>query len=73
MPISEEELESALKKKFPDAQIKCQDLAGDKDHWEVEIVDSVFQGQSRIQQHKMVQEAVAEYDIHALSIKTSTK
>ena len=73
MPISEGELESALKKKFPDAQIECQDLAGDKDHWEVRIVDAVFQGQSRIQQHKMVQEAVVEYDIHALSIKTSTK
>jgi len=73
MPISEIELESALKKKFPDAQIECQDLAGDTDHWEVRIVDPVFQGQSRIQQHKMVQEAVVDYDIHALSIKTAAK
>lgn len=73
MPISEIELEAALKEKFPEAQIECQDLAGDEDHWEVRIVDPVFQGQSRIQQHKMVQVAVANYDIHALSIKTATK
>ena len=73
MPISEIDLENALKKKFPDAQIVCRDLAGDQDHWEVSIVDPVFQGRSRIQQHKMVQEAVVEYDIHALSIKTAAK
>lgn len=73
MPISEIDLETALKKKFPDAQIECQDLAGDEDHWEVKIVDPIFQGRSRIQQHKMVQEAVVDYDIHALSIKTAAK
>ena len=73
MPISEIELESALKKKFPDAQIECQDLAGDTDHWEVRIVDPVFQGQSRIQQHKMAQEAVVDDNIHTLSIKTAVK
>ena len=73
MPISEIELESALKKKFPDAQIDCRDLAGGRDHWEVKIVAAVFQGQSRIQQHKMVQEAVVDYDIHALSIKAAAR
>ena len=73
MPISEIDLENALKKKFPDAQIACRDLAGDQDHWEVSIVDPVFAGQSRIQQHKMVQEAVVDYDIHALSIKTAAQ
>ena len=73
MPISETDLENALKKRFPDAQIACRDLAGDQDHWEVSIVDPVFEGRSRIQQHKLVQEAVVEHDIHALSIKTAAK
>ena len=73
MPISETDLENALKKKFPAAKIACRDLAGDQDHWEVSIVDPVFDGQSRIEQHKMVQAAVSDHDIHALSIKTAVK
>lgn len=73
MPISEIDLANALKKKFPGAEIACRDLAGDQDHWEVSIVDPVFDGQSRVQQHKMVQAAVVNYDIHALSIKTAAK
>jgi len=70
--ISEIELETALKK-FSNAQIECPDLAGNSDHWKVKIVDSIFQGQSRIQQHKMAQEAVIDYSIHTLSIKTAVK
>ena len=73
MPISEIDLENALRRKFPEAEIACRDLAGDQDHWEVSIVDPMFDGWSRIQQHKMVQEAVADHDIHALSIKTAAK
>lgn len=73
MPISERDLQSVIKRRFPDAKVECLSLAGDEDHWEVRIVDPVFEGQSRIQQHKLVQEAVADHDIHALSIKTSAK
>lgn len=73
MPVSKIDLENALKKKIPGAQIACRALAGDKDHWGVSIVDPVFAGRTRIQQHKMVQEAVGEHDIHALSIKTAAQ
>ena len=73
MPISGIDLENALKKKIPGAQIGCRNLAGDRDHWEVSIVDPVFAGRTRIQQHKMVQKAVGEHDIHALSIKTAAQ
>jgi len=70
--ISEIELETTLKK-FPNAQIECPDLAGNRDHTGVKIVDPIFQGQSRIQQHKMAQEAVVDDNIHTLSIKTAVK
>ena len=73
MPITQTELENVLKSNFPNGQITCRDLMGDQNHWEVNIVDPVFEGLSRVQQHKMVQRSVIEHDIHALSIKTAAK
>ncbi len=73
MTISEKELLETLQQAFPEAQIACLDLAGDNDHWEVTIADDSFNGKSRIAQHRMVQEVLQNYDIHALSIKTKRK
>lgn len=73
MPIAEHVLREALETAFPDAQtILIEDLAGDDDHWSVTLISEVFTGQSRIARHKMVQQAVSAYDIHALSIRTTT-
>lgn len=71
MPIEQDELHQLLAKAFPDASIECKDLADDNDHWQVNIHSSLFAGKTRIEQHKMVQQVVKEYDIHALAIKTS--
>lgn len=73
MPITQDELDTVLKEKFPQAEITCRDLTGDQNHWEVYISAPDFKGVSRIQQHKMVQQAVIDYDIHALSIKTEAR
>jgi stress-induced morphogen len=70
MPITHENLVAIIKQNFPDAEINARDLAGDNDHWQVEIKSSAFAGKSRIEQHRMVQNAVANENIHALSIKT---
>ena len=70
MPIEEMKLQEILRKEFPTGEIICKDLAGDNDHWEVTIIDQKFSGLSKIKQHKMVQNAVLDFDIHALSIKT---
>ncbi len=70
MPIREQDLHARLESAFPDATIAIRDLAGDNDHWEVTIVSPVFAGKTRIAQHRLVQDAVAGEDIHALSIKT---
>jgi stress-induced morphogen len=37
MAISEEELLLILQQKFPNAKIKLKDLAGDQDHYSLEI------------------------------------
>jgi stress-induced morphogen len=72
MPISQNILQESLQTHFPDAEVTCKDLAGDDNHWEVTITDKSFEGKPRIQQHKMVQKALSEHNIHALSIKTET-
>lgn len=71
MPISHDDLVALVQKSFPDAEVAAKDLAGDNDHWQVEVKSQAFAGKSRIEQHRMVQAAVSGRDIHALSIKTS--
>jgi stress-induced morphogen len=71
MPISRDELATLIEQAFPESTIEYTDLAGDNDHWQVSICSKAFIGKSRIEQHKMVQQATASHNIHALAIKTS--
>lgn len=73
MAISITELEGIIKQSFPEARIKLTDLAGDEDHYALEIEDASFAGQPLIRQHKMVKGALAqvmESRLHAITIKT---
>jgi stress-induced morphogen len=72
MTISRSKLQEILQEAFPKAQIECIALKNDDNHWEVSLKDDCFNGKSLILQHKMVQEAVKDYNIHALSIKTQS-
>ena len=76
MPISQEKLEKILENNFPKAEIKVIDLAGDENHYRVEISDESFNGKSRIAQHKIVNEALKEElkgELHAMQLKTKAK
>lgn len=73
MPVKREILQATLEKGFPDSDIKLNALTGDDDHWEATVSSHAFKGKGRIEQHRMVTDAVKELDIHALSIKTSAK
>jgi len=68
-----EHLKERLVKAFPDGEV---DVTGDDgQHFRAEIVSTRFEGLSRIQQHKLVQDVFGGElggAIHALSIKTST-
>ena len=73
MAIKKEKLEEIIKSSFPEAIINIIDLAGDDDHFSLEIKSGKFNGLSRIKQHKMVYEALGNKmgnELHALSIKT---
>ena len=74
MPIQKEELEKILQKNFPQAKIEIVDLVGDKDHYSLHIVDKVFYGKTRIEQHKLVNNSLKEIlgdSLHAMQLKTS--
>ncbi|MBV44938.1 MAG: BolA family transcriptional regulator [Rhodobiaceae bacterium] len=73
MTIKEIELKKILTESFPEANIKIDDLAGDDNHFALTIISSKFKGMSRIDQHKMVYDALGSKmgnELHALSIKT---
>jgi stress-induced morphogen len=75
MAISEKTLEDIIRRHFPDALIKIQDIAGDQDHYSLEIVDASFENVSLINQHRMVKSALSEVlnkNLHAVTIKTKS-
>ncbi len=70
------EIESLVKKAIPDAVIDIQDLAGDNNHYSATIISSLFKGKSKIEQHKLVYNALKGKmgnELHALAIKTKEK
>jgi stress-induced morphogen len=73
MAMPSEKIMGFLNQAFPDAVINIKDLAGDNDHFAVEVTSRVFQGKTRIHQHQMVYEALQGHmgtHLHALSIQT---
>ena len=74
MPLERIELEKLVTDAFPDAIIELTDLAGDNDHWSLHISSLEFKGKNRVQQHKMVYNALQGKmggELHALQLKTS--
>lgn len=74
MPMSATDIESLIKAKFPDAEVSIRDLAGDGDHYAAQVVSEAFRGKTRVQQHKMVYDALAGNMggvLHALALQTS--
>jgi stress-induced morphogen len=70
-----ERLESLLRTAFPDAGvIGVEDRTGGGDHFQVTVTSPRFDGLSLLDQHRLVNEALAEPlrdgTIHELRIKT---
>ena len=67
------EISDLIKAAFPDAQIEITDLAGDGDHYSAKVTSASFVGKSRVQQHKMVYDALEGRMggvLHALALQT---
>ncbi|QFT78588.1 BolA/IbaG family iron-sulfur metabolism protein [Erythrobacter sp. THAF29] len=66
-------IEAAIVAALPGATVELTDLAGDDDHWAVKVIAPQFAGKSRVQQHKMVYEALGGRmggELHALQVST---
>jgi stress-induced morphogen len=76
MAMSAAEIETAIRAALPDADVKITDLAGDGDHYAAAVASSAFRGKTRVQQHKMVYDALSGRmggQLHALQLQTSVK
>ncbi len=74
MPMDPGEIETLIKEGIPGARVTIRDLAGDGDHYAAEVVAEAFRGKSRVQQHKMVYDALQGKMggvLHALALQTS--
>ena len=73
MGMKVEEIKDLIKKSIPDAKIEIKDLAGDDNHYAAIIKSKIFEGKSKVQQHKLVYDALEGKMggvLHALSLTT---
>ncbi|WP_375290974.1 BolA/IbaG family iron-sulfur metabolism protein [Qipengyuania sp.] len=73
MPMPAQEIESLIADALPGAVVTIRDLAGDGDHYAAHVVAPQFAGKSRVQQHKLVYEALGGRmggELHALQVTT---
>jgi stress-induced morphogen len=74
MAMPAAEIEALIKAALPDADVRIDDLAGDGDHYRAHVTSSAFAGMSRVQQHKLVYEALGGRmggELHALQLVTA--
>ncbi len=74
MTMNAGDIEALIRAALPDARITIRDLAGDGDHYAAEGVSATFRGKSRVQQHKLVYDALQGKVggvLHALALQTS--
>jgi stress-induced morphogen len=76
MAMPAQEIEKAIRAALPDADVTITDLAGDGDHYSAKVVSQAFKGKTRVQQHKMVYDALQGRmggQLHALQLQTTVK
>ena len=73
MAMLASDIERLIKAGIPDAEVTIRDLAGDGDHYSAIVVSEAFRGKSRVQQHKLVYDALKGEmggKLHALALQT---
>lgn len=74
MAMPAAEIEALIRTALPDAEVTITDLAGDGDHYSAHVISSEFRGKTRVNQHKMVYEALGGRMggvLHALQLTTA--
>ena len=73
MPIPIKDIKKLIIESIPDAIIEINDLMGDNNHYSEKIKSKVFNGLTKIEQHKLVYKSLKGKmgnELHALSITT---
>ena len=73
MTIKIEEIRKLIQESIPDAEVHIEDLAGDDNHYSATIKSKIFNGKSKIEQHKLVYKALKGKmgnQLHALALNT---
>ena len=76
MAMTKDNIEELIKQSIPDAKVSIEDLRGDGDHYSATVISKLFDGKSKIDQHKMVYESLhgkMGNELHALVLKTKTE
>jgi len=76
MSLSIDEIKKLVTSSIPDATIEIKDLVGDSNHYSAKISSKLFNGISKIEQHKLVYKSLKGKmgnELHALSITTEEK
>ena len=76
MALAIEEIKKLIISSIPDATIEIKDLMGDSNHYSAKITSKLFNGKSKIEQHKLVYKSLQGKmgnELHALSITTEGK
>lgn len=72
--MATEPIRALLQSAFPGAEVSVEDRTGGGDHFQVTVVSSSFDGLSLIEQHRLVNAALAgplaDGTIHELRIRT---
>ncbi|HSF93495.1 MAG TPA: BolA family transcriptional regulator [Thermohalobaculum sp.] len=77
MPVPASMIERLILDAFPGAKVEITDLAGDNNHFAANVVAEEFRGKNRVQQQRMVNEALKSIlegqnaPLHALALQTS--
>ncbi|EJF88777.1 BolA/IbaG family iron-sulfur metabolism protein [Bartonella tamiae] len=74
MAMEAHAIEKLIREGIPDAIVTIRDLAGDGEHYAAEVISESFRGKNRVQQHKMVYDALQGNMggiLHALALQTS--
>jgi stress-induced morphogen len=74
MAMPAAEIEALIRAALPDAQVTIEALVDDGDHYRALVTSAGFVGKSRVQQHKLVYEALGGRmggELHALQLVTA--
>jgi stress-induced morphogen len=76
MAMSSGDIRKLIESSFPDARVELSSLRDDGEHYMVYVESGLFEGKSRVEQHRMVYEALEGKmggDLHALIVQTAVK